>query len=71
LPDRLCWLFVIAFGAANVRLGDQQPAAVSWIRFVMLTVSIAVAVVAVAAAVRRDRPGRSIEENRADYRPYR
>ena len=71
LPDRLCWLFVIAFGAANVRLGDPQPAAVSWIRLGMLTVSIAVAVFAVAATVRRDRPGKPIEENGADYRPYR
>jgi hypothetical protein len=71
LPDRLCWLFVIAFGAANVRLGDQQPAVVSWIRFVMLMISIAVAVFAVAAFMRRARPGAAIEESSADYRPYR
>ncbi len=30
LPDRLCWLFIAAFGVANLKLGDSQPIAVSW-----------------------------------------
>lgn len=55
LPDRMCWLFVIAFGTANLRLGDNQPAIVEWFRLVMLALSIALAVIASAAAVRRHR----------------
>ena len=53
LPDRLCWLFVIAFGAANLRLGESQPAVVSWIRVVMLVLSLAIAARAVSLAARR------------------
>ena len=52
LPDRLCWPFIAAFGIANLKLGENQPAAVSWIRGVMLAVSLALAVFAVVAARR-------------------
>lgn len=65
LPDRLCWLFVIAFGVANLRLGDNQPAILSWIRLAMLAVSIALALVATAAAGRRQRhSGEALETAR-------
>ena len=54
LPDRLCWLFVIAFWCSQrPLLGVQQPAVVSWIRFAMLVVSLAIAAMALASASRR------------------
>ena len=54
LPDALCWCFVIAFGIANLRLGEGQPAAVPWLRGIMLVVSLALAGMAVSAASRRE-----------------
>ena len=33
--------FLIAFGTANLRLGDNQPAIVEWLRLGMLAISIA------------------------------
>jgi hypothetical protein len=55
LPNRLCWTFVAAFGAANLRLGENSPLALSWFRGVMLAVSVILAIIAVARArVRRD-----------------
>jgi hypothetical protein len=56
LPDALCWTFVVSFAIANVRLGDEQPAALTWIRGVALSVSIVVAIVA-AVRVRREGHG--------------
>jgi len=56
LPDALCWPFVIAFGIANLRLGESQPAAVSWLRGIMLVVSVGLAGLAVSATWRRGRP---------------
>jgi hypothetical protein len=62
LPDSLCWLFVVSFATANVRLGELQPAALSWARGAMFAVSIGVALKAMAtpprdlAIVDRDEP---------------
>jgi hypothetical protein len=53
LPNRLCWLFVAAFAVANLKLGESQPMAVSVIRGVMLAVSLALALLAVAPSTRR------------------
>lgn len=50
LPDRLCWLFVAAFGVANLKLGESQPITVSLVRGVMLVVSLAIAAMAVSSA---------------------
>jgi len=58
LPDTLCWAFVVAFGLANLRLGESQPAIFSWIRGLMLTMSMVLAIVAATAALRRDRRAR-------------
>ena len=55
LPDRLVWPFVIAFGIANLRLGDSQPTVVAWLRGLMLITSVAVAGVAVSATLRQRR----------------
>jgi hypothetical protein len=55
LPDTLIWPFVIAFGIANLRLGDSQPAAVSWVRGIMLVASVALAGMAAASTLRRGR----------------
>jgi hypothetical protein len=54
LPDRLCWAFVVAFAIANVRLGDDQPAAFMWIRGVTLGASVVLALVAARRAGRHD-----------------
>jgi hypothetical protein len=48
LPDWLCAAFVITFGAANLRLGEPQPAVFLSIRIVMLGVSMIIAAYAVA-----------------------
>src|SRR5207237_8285878 len=32
LPDSWCWAFVVTFAIANVRLGEDQPAALAWVR---------------------------------------
>ena len=53
LPDRLCWLFIAAFGIANLKLGESQPIAVSLVRGAMLAVSLAIAAMALASASRR------------------
>jgi hypothetical protein len=55
LPDALCWLFVVCYGVANLRLGDAQPQALVWIRGTALAISLALAMVAVAAL--RNRRG--------------
>ena len=57
LPDALCWLFVIAFGITNLRLGEGQPAMVSWIRGIMLAISLALALAAVSVSRRRKLEG--------------
>jgi len=49
LPDRLAWLFVAAYSAANLRLSEVQPAALVAFRVGMLGVSL---VLAAYAAVR-------------------
>ena len=53
LSDGLCWLFVVAFAVANLRLGESQPALVSWIRVATLAISMALAAFASAASLRR------------------
>ena len=65
LSDELAWTFVIAFGIANLRLGESQPAVVSWLRGIMLVASLTLAYVAASATARRDR-GRPL---RAEARP--
>lgn len=57
LSNRLCALFVIAFGAANLRLGEPQPAAFLNIRIAMLAVSLLIALYAALAARTRGRGG--------------
>src|SRR6185436_17767927 len=64
LPDRLVWPFVIAFGLANLRLGDSQPAAVVWLRSVMLVTSVALAAVAVSSTLRQRRAPLGAEASR-------
>jgi len=56
LSDRLCWLFVAAFAIANLRLGESQPALVSWLRVAMLAIAMALAAFASAASFRRGEP---------------
>jgi hypothetical protein len=48
LPDRLAWLFVIAYSAANLRLAEVQPMALIVFRVGMLGVSLVVAAHAAA-----------------------
>jgi len=55
LDDALCWAFVGAFGVANLRLGDNLPAAVAWVRGGALAVSLAIAGMAAAQAMRGER----------------
>ena len=55
LPDRLVWPFVIAFGMANLRLGDSQPTAVAWLRGIMLVTSVGLAGMAVSSTLRQRR----------------
>lgn len=55
LPDRMCWAFVLCFGAANFRLGDVQPSWYMWFRAAALTASMALAAYAAMIASRRDR----------------
>jgi hypothetical protein len=53
LPDSLCWPFVAAFAVANLRLGEGQPAAVTWLRGTMLVASLAIAAIAASSTRRR------------------
>ena len=53
LPDWPCWIFIVCFGAANIRLGSPQPALVTVFRVGLVIVSTSIAVMAVT---RRD-PG--------------
>jgi hypothetical protein len=55
LPDRLYWAFVVCFGAANLRLGDAQPAWYVWVRLVGLAGAMALSLHAVVIAFKRDR----------------
>jgi hypothetical protein len=55
---------VIAFGIANVRLGDSQPAAVVWLRGIMLVTSVALACVAVSSSLRQGRAPVGAEASR-------
>jgi hypothetical protein len=64
LPDRLIWPFVIAFGMANLRLGDSQPAAVVWLRGIMLVTSVGLAGVAVSSTLRQRRAPLGAEASR-------
>jgi len=64
LPDRLIWPFLIAFGIANLRLGDSQPAAVAWLRGIMLVTSVALAGVAVSSTLRQRRAPLGAETSR-------
>jgi hypothetical protein len=57
VPDWLCGVFVISFGAANLRLGEPQPAAFLKIRVIMLAISLIVALYSVTATLRRRRAG--------------
>jgi hypothetical protein len=57
LPDWLCGVFVVSFGIANLRLGAPQPDLLRPVRIVMLALSVAVALYAVAAIVKRHRGG--------------
>jgi hypothetical protein len=64
LPDRLIWPFLIAFGIANLRLGDSQPAAVAWLRGIMLVTSVALAGMAVSTTLRQHRSPIGAEASR-------
>ena len=59
LPDWLCVVFVVSYGAANLRLGEPQPSSVAWLRFLMLALSVVIAAYAVAVALKRHRNGAS------------
>src|SRR5436190_21831633 len=61
LPDTLCRLFVVAFGVANVRLGENQPPAALWVRGVMLAVAVGLAVVAARSAMHAPRAASEAE----------
>jgi len=50
LPDRLAWLFVVAYAAANLRLAEVQPAALVAFRVAMLAVSMVLAAYAATAS---------------------
>jgi hypothetical protein len=56
LPDALCWLFVIAFGVANLRLGENLPDTVLWVRGLMLAFAVGLAIVAARTAASAPRP---------------
>ena len=57
LPGWLCAVFVVSFGAANLRLGEPQPPILLNIRIVMLAISLSVALYAVVATMKRGRGG--------------
>lgn len=59
LPGWLCGVFVVSYGAANLRLGEPQPPSVAWVRVVMLALSVVVAAYAVAVTLKRHRAGTS------------
>jgi hypothetical protein len=57
LPGWLCVMFIASFGAANLRLGEPQPALLLELRLVMLAISLLIALYAVAATVKSRRAG--------------
>jgi hypothetical protein len=57
LPGWLCVVFIASFGAANLRLGEPQPALLLELRLVMLAISLLIALYAVAATVKSRRAG--------------
>jgi hypothetical protein len=61
LPDPLGWLFVVAFGVANVRFSGGPSALVLAIRGGMLAIAIVLAIVAARSALRDARPASGVE----------
>lgn len=59
LPNWLCWVFIVCFGLANLRLGSSSPAWFGSMRALTLTISTSVAVAAAAHLMVRQRRERA------------
>ena len=62
LPNWLCGLFIVSFGAANLRLGEPQPPVVTSVRVAMLALSLLIALYAVRETRRNGRVSTPREE---------